>query len=115
MQLPDQLSPSEIWSSMQWEDVSSKYAGLFFRVYGGDSASFGTTQSENAPRLVSLKVDYGETEHPGSDAINISADDQWSGVLSLWGDDWGQKLYAKASSGEVRPRNTAIKVWRRKS
>ncbi|KAJ6649710.1 Lithostathine-2, partial [Pseudolycoriella hygida] len=55
VQLPDQPEPFSLWPRTQWENISSTYAGLFFRVLGGNSAAFGETQSENSPRLTELR------------------------------------------------------------
>jgi hypothetical protein len=45
---------------MTWNDVSSAYAGVFFRVTGGDAASFGQVQNDNAPIL--KEVEYSSRE-----------------------------------------------------
>ncbi len=41
VQLPNEKSPTEIWPWMTWNEVSSAYAVVFFRVSGGNAASFG--------------------------------------------------------------------------
>lgn len=48
IQFAGQPAPSELYDG-QWENVSSQYAGLFFRAEGGAAADFGGTQSGGAP------------------------------------------------------------------
>lgn len=38
MQLPDKEEPSKIWPRFVWRDITERYAGLFFRALGGNSA-----------------------------------------------------------------------------
>jgi len=49
VQLPYEKSPSEVWPTLQWTDMSANYSGVFFRVDGGGAALFGYIQNENAP------------------------------------------------------------------
>lgn len=110
VQLPDQKSPLDIWPWMEWKDITSSYAGLFFRAYGGGSAGFGQVQEGNAPRLDAVKMEEGYWV----DQMDVAADGQYSGIIHANGDgdnNWGIRF--RVSSGEVRPRNTAIKIWQR--
>jgi hypothetical protein len=109
VQLPNQKSPSQIWPWMEWKDITSSYEGLFFRAYGGGSASFGQVQEENSPRLVAMKMEQGSWYNE----INVEANNQYSPRIhsNAYGDEWAMRV--KVSSGEVRPRNTAIKIWQR--
>jgi hypothetical protein len=54
VQLPSQPEPKTLWSMVEWKDVTSDYAGLFFRAEGGNSFPFGQTQSSDSPRLSSV-------------------------------------------------------------
>ncbi len=58
VQLPNEKSPTEIWPWMTSNDVSSTYAGIFFRVTGGGAASFEHVQEDNAPRLTSIRYKW---------------------------------------------------------
>ena len=53
-QLPDQPQPATLWPTFNWTDVTSTYAGLFFRAEGGGSEKFGSVQQDNSPRLESV-------------------------------------------------------------
>ncbi len=100
---------------MTWGEVSSEYAGLFFRVLGGGSVAFGVTQEENSPRLVGAK--YIRQKGESLYNINIFSNNEWSSIIESGGDVGTQGNYAhlsfKVSNGEVRPRNKAIRIWKR--
>lgn len=117
VQLSNQPEPSSLWPKTQWDNISSTYAGLFFRVLGGTSAAFGQTQNENSPRISEIQNVIVNGQHH----INVAADGEWT--LPLWtGSDsycltgtttcyWSTKY--RQSAGEVRPRNQAIQIWKR--
>lgn len=113
VQLPKEKAPAEIWPWMTWKDVSSSYAGMFFRIVGGTSASFGAVQAENSPRLVHVHR-FQTADNGATDDINVYADGIPSGGIdadiSIRAD---RALQFTVSSGEVRPRNMAARVWKR--
>ena len=124
VQFPNEKSPTEIWPRMTWNDVSSAYAGVFFRVVGGEAASFGQVQEDNAPRLdeFNSNFDYIINKQGQTSLFNQTIPKGgWSGWsytgYSKFGDDW--KYYSSmmsrfhVSGGEVRPRNMAIRIWKR--
>ena len=112
IQLPGQPTPKSLWPTVQWKDVTSEYSGLFFRAEGGNSTAFGAIQEENAPRLTNVKYC---TSNCGTETSNVALyPNSWS--YSLWAGASNQKgLYHKylTSGGEVRPRNMAIRIWKR--
>lgn len=113
VQLPYEKSPQELWTGMEWEDITSAYEGLFFRAEGGGAAPFGEVQDENSPRLVAMHVARSKDS---SNSIEISANNEFSSFLNIDGaatgnTDWD--LEVKVSKGEVRPRNMAIKIWKK--
>jgi hypothetical protein len=100
---------------MTWNDVSSAYAGVFFRVTGGEAASFGEVQEDNAPRLINVysrtcTSSCGAFENGGVQFKMPIPIGKRSGVTSSTplGD-----LEFEMSDGEVRPRNMAIRIWKR--
>ena len=122
VQLPHEKEPGEIWSEMIWKDVSANYLGIFFRVVGGEAASFGKTQMENMTRFEKVnsiwdnEPAWGEvSKHvvPGVSNITIplSGPSQW--ILTGSAGSPARYVNFELSSGEVRPKNMAIKVWRR--
>lgn len=111
-QLPNQLEPKSLWPNIDWEDVSSKYTGLFIRVEGGNSAEFGIIQEENAPRVTEVSANWSSAHDYNCKVTLIKG--EWSQKLytgGVSGDNTVIQLYT--TSGEVRPRNMAIRIWRR--
>lgn len=109
-QLPNEPAPSELWPWMGWQDVSQNYAGIFFRVERESSAPFGSIQEENSPRLTHVKKIFGSTVSE----IDVVADGNPSKMIDVeqtQNSDIGFQF--TVSGGEVRPRNMAIRVWKR--
>ncbi len=113
-QLPDQPDPKTLWSTLEWKEVTSDYAGLFFRAEGKGSATYGQIQEENSPRITDL--DYQSSNFSNPAKLNP----RWSSTVytgdhvtnsSLSDTQYGLRFMV--SSGEVRPRNQAIRIWKR--
>ncbi len=130
VQLPKEKSPQEIWPWMSWTDVSSTYDSVFFRVAGSKgAAAFGDIQEEFSPyidEVNSLDCLSSPTnnchQYEFEDHLQVSR----SGGLTKYvrtanGYNYGKspdKVYVGAlnfhtAAGEVRPRNMAVKVWKR--
>jgi hypothetical protein len=112
VQLPKEKSPSEIWPRMTWIDVSSTYAGVFFRVTGGGAESFGKVQEDNAPLITEVTKMVDKTDKT-SILIQKGASSQY---LTTGGWDYCNNkvnINFRMSGGEVRPRNMAIRIWKR--
>ena len=117
VQLPNQSLPSAIWSNVEWEEVTSQYANLFFRVAGDKSAKFnGGIQEESSPKLV--RVHSGHSANYSHDYIYPEPGLESFGIFS--GDNvFPQSRVAEyylnflVSNDEVRPGNAAIKIWKR--
>ncbi|CAG2114766.1 unnamed protein product, partial [Medioppia subpectinata] len=114
VQLPGQADPKTLWPKSTWYDVTSAYAGQFFRAEGGDSLAFGAgVQPGDAPKLEHVHAEY-------NDGMNRDIDIS-PGVYSQWlytGDNAGlighrQSLTMLVSSVEVRPRNQAVRLFKR--
>ena len=127
VQLPKEKSPEELWpGQMLWTDVSSVYDGVFFRVENeGKSAPFGEVQQEFSPLLDQIQYSYctGDYCPTQKEKATISRESGgWTGQIvaarlhssrspwALWTNEY---LDFHTSVGEVRPRNMAIKVWKR--
>ncbi len=132
LQLPGDLSPESLWPSAAWTEVSDTYAGLFFRVIGNGSADFGTVQPDWSPRLAKLVRTVHRTKQlkvisplelkPGrlSPPMPLQFEPKDEATVQGGGGDNGEpsgfkhsELAFLVAGGEVRPRNVAIKVWRR--
>ncbi|KAH9401819.1 chromatin-modulating protein mrc1, partial [Tyrophagus putrescentiae] len=118
VQLPKDKAPSELWPSLTWTDISSEYEGVFFRVVGGGAGSFGMVQQENAPRLervyagLNTVLNTGHVEVDHNMSIPVTG---WSyGVATGAYDGVNVYTYFKHTDiAEVRPKNMAIKVYKR--
>lgn len=109
-QLPKEKPPTEIWPWMEWTDVSQDYEGVFFRVVGGESSSFGEVQEGNSPRLT--RVDRVRTSTYG--AVEISANGEASAAFDADDSSFSDRgMTFTVSGGETRPRNMAIRIWKR--
>ncbi len=120
VQLPKDKAPSELWPSMTWQDISKDYEGVFFRVVGGDAASFGQVQQGNAPRLGTIHNSYNNNNaiknqigSPANITIPING---WSDA-SFTGRNTGENShymnFKLTDIAEVRPKNMAVKMYRR--
>ena len=116
-QLPEQSSPQQLWPSLQWTEVTKQYAGYFLRAEGNGSLPFGQTQQDNAPHLLEIKYHYKDNyDSLEGKTITLKPND-WTDMMS--GDmyvpsdhklmHWNMHM----SGGEVRPKNVAIKMWKR--
>lgn len=112
IQLPSQPTPNSLWQNGTWLDVTNEYAGLFFRVLGGNSESFENIQAESTPRLIEVETigTYELLYHN-----HIYPNDVWTAGVSsgAWTSDGHWRLRFKQSQAEVRPRNTAVRIWRK--
>ena len=121
VQLPKEKSPQEIWPWMSWTDVSSTYDSVFFRVAGSKgAAAFGDVQEEFSPYIDEIKFSnyrWGRNSSSETWDAKISRNGGWTGdVLTAWvndGGDYKGYLNFHTAAGEVRPRNMAVKVWKR--
>lgn len=120
VQLPKEAAPSALWPEVKWTDISKELEGVFFRVEGGGAAAFGAgVQAENgAGGISSISVE------------NYSYDVHANSTVALKAGQWSPRIFTGTANpnepaifqyswkvlptgGEVRPRNVAIKVWKR--
>lgn len=128
VQLPKEKSPLEIWPRLVWTDVSANYDSTFFRVVGSKTAAFGQAQEESLPHIdkvtsqwCELTSDYACTKDVGhvDRSISLSSKAGWSErVWAVHGYLDGSKHYGDYyqfhnSGDEVRPKNMAVRVWKR--
>jgi hypothetical protein len=117
-QFPKKPNPQSIWPNLMWRDVTSEYAGLFFRAGGGAAAAFGEIQPESTKRLKTIasrgQREYGEGWNPVS--INPGGWTTWIrmghyGGVGGW--DYATHMKFEATNDEIKPRNTAVLIWER--
>jgi hypothetical protein len=101
-------NPTTLWPSMTWNDISGTFAGQFFRVIGGESAGWGEVQGSCAPRISHVKGGTGG----GLEQIELPASG-WSNPVRA-GDGFGSYYMGfHVANCEIRPRNQAIRIWKR--
>ncbi|XP_054155129.1 uncharacterized protein LOC128953647 [Oppia nitens] len=113
IQLPNQHEPSSLFSNTKWQEVSSQYAGLFFRVLGGNSGKWQVNQDFNTPGITKVNAVglSGLKNISKHDPSVVYINRGWSEQL-VSGDTISQ-LQFYLSDDENRPQNTAIKIWKR--
>ena len=118
-QLPSQPEPSVIWPQVTWTETTSEYSGLFFRAHGGDSEDFETIQNDNIPRINSVEYTSQEqTDYPGFIDIPNEGWSSWiksaynDHYTATWKTFWRYALRFHMTGGEVRPKNTAVRIWK---
>jgi hypothetical protein len=75
-------------------------------------------QQENSPRLTQVKAESSPIENISTKYyIPLMANGEWSHFITTATtgseSDYIYSLSFKVSSGEVRPRNQAIRIWKR--
>ena len=123
VQYPDQAEPNEVFTGMTWTVVTSTYAGLFFRAEVGGSDKFGQIQQENIPQITKLFHGYiaGSYMDPNiMEKHEITLDQEQTKLMYIGWAMYGSKdimgfegFGVKKTFGEVRPKNSAIKIWKR--
>ncbi len=88
------------------------HSSSFFRILGSDSAPFGQTQDKISHRLTHAQYDNPRYNFE-SWGINI-ASGSWSSWLRVGGHvNNTNSIQFYVSGGEVRPRNYAVRIWKR--
>ena len=121
VQLPKDKAPGELWPSMTWTDISSEYEGVFFRVVGGGAGGFGVVQLENAPRLEMVhtgneKHKIQKIHHDLTNNVSIPVTGWSDGVRTGDLSSIENAFYINfkhTDTAEVRPKNMAVKVYKR--
>lgn len=125
IQYPFELPPTQLWncSESQWTDISNTYNGLFFRVLGSNSAAWKQLQDENTTYIQYVRTT--DNCDNGSHCLDLRWDKKplnkgWSEPMftscypssknANGNDGIGMQFYT--ASGEVRPRNMAVKIWK---
>ncbi|OXA41984.1 Macrophage mannose receptor 1 [Folsomia candida] len=114
VQLPLHPSPQTLWPNLHWRNVSSSYAGLFFRAEGGTASAFGVIQSESSNRLGNLESSSSSI----GDSTSITVPSKgWSEFVrtgyGLYPYVKYQGIRVQNTGNETFPRNMAMRIWER--
>lgn len=131
IQFPGQPTPSELYMATEWENISSQYAGRFFRAEGGNAVTFGSNQAEGLPNINgsfinNLILQSGGISHYTAIAyeapfVTIASNGYTLKFSFTEVYDFVQKFKFDASlanpiygaSTHVTPLNTTIRIWKR--
>ena len=120
VQFPSQSAPADLFGGT-WSNISSSYAGCFFRAEGGSAAAFGSTQADAAPdihawasgvetyrtRSTSGAFTYSSPIHNNM----ISSGSEFGSAALNFNASYSNGKYGDAD--EFRPVNSTIRVWKR--
>ena len=125
VQLSGQSDPKTLWPNTEWKSVTENYAGLFFRAEGAGSSNFGDIQEAQGQSLM-YKVDYADNKEVPTGAEVVVGDEynskySWSGTSAkTCGQHMGESycspefgINMKQGNQEIRPRNSAVRIWQR--
>ena len=119
-QLSGQSDPTSLFGGT-WQNVSSSYAGRFFRAEGGSAAAFGSIQDCAAPNIYGI-VDFVDRRTHVTASGAFFSTNSTNGTYSRTSSDGTSEalgISANRSSGyygaasEIRPVNSTIRIWKR--
>lgn len=117
VQYPGMLAPNTLWPSVKWEQITSQYAGLFFRAEGGSSLSFnGGKQNDISPRIVSANQCNQNVCGANSGISFVYADGiTYTSYLQtgMWRNDYWESISFQTQHKEVIPKNMSIRIYKR--
>lgn len=112
-QYPGKLSPTELGYPGTWTNISSQFAGNFFRAEGGVASAFGSGKQSQATNLKSHS-------HSGSFYLLIDSPGSFSGVIrstnkAQISNPFTQSVQTGGTAGdsETRPDNETVRIWER--
>ena len=137
IQLRGQSTPDVLFNTTgKWQDISSTYAGEFFRAVGGNSASFGSKQNEGLPtfNIVTDRAVQGQGKVLPKGEKLTSANKGLGGMASTQGYNGtsavaigtGNTSFIQSpfpyfvpnnsiygASTHVTPYNSAVRIWKK--
>lgn len=113
-QYPGQKSPIELFdgSGMEWENISSQYAGCFFRAEGGSAAPFIEEGGTLTPQGYTMPAHYHRYTLEGRNA-NLTSAASYGNLNYTTSNVTGANTGNVAT--ETRPTNYTIRLWKRKA
>lgn len=122
-QLRGQATPDALFGTLgKWQDVSSTYAGEFFRAVGGNSGSFGATQTEGLPNITAFIAsdrlglyvqEYSNGAVTSSKAALAGAPATIEGGATQFEFNASRSNSIYGSSSHVTPYNSAVRIWKK--
>ena len=119
VQYRGQDDPATLFPGTTWSNVSSTYAGRFFRAEGGAAAAFGSQQAGGLPNISGYTgwgenseyfQPYGAFFKNGSGLFGSNSSD-FDNAGAFFDASRYNSLYGAAT--EVRPINETFRIWKR--
>ena len=115
MQFPGKSAPADLYGG-EWTNVSSQFAGQFFRAEGGNAAEFGSGQNAGIPNIYGYFTSWAGGADNGLFTVYGNSG---SAMYGASGRQTFNNIYLSAAryngyygaSDEPRPYNTAIRIW----
>lgn len=125
IQFRGQSAPTTLYPRTSWQNISSTYAGRFFRAEGGDAAAFGSQQAGGLPEIQGYfqwatnppsgrYTRYGAFYGDGTKryiSANSGGEHEFEDMDVNFKASYHNSIYGAAS--EVRPVNEAFRIWKR--
>ncbi|WAV98332.1 hypothetical protein NB636_06195 [Oxalobacter aliiformigenes] len=115
VQYPGKSAPADLYGG-EWTNISAQFAGQFFRAEGGNASAFGSPQDGGAPNIMgelpSLYANEAAATGSFYQGASYSVD-----MPGGHGVPYVRTGFSAANSNgyyntnEVRPYNTAIRIW----
>ena len=103
LQLPSQSAPDDIFTGT-WSNISSSYAGDFFRAEGGNALAFEAGEQDDELRAHT---------HGTVNIKNTTGWENWDSAYYGKGDNYGRGTSSSTGGSETRPVNKTIRLWKR--
>lgn len=120
VQYSGQSTPADLFGGT-WSNISSTYAGRFFRAEGGDAATFGSNQNGGVPEISGTFkwIQNVANSYAANGAFSLGTqinipdanDGTTTGQEFTFYASNSNALYGAAE--EVRPINSTIRIWKR--
>jgi len=107
VQLPGQSTPDSIYGGT-WSNISSSYAGAFFRAEGGNASGFGAGLQDMMIQSHSHTIGKTNASYRLSGLTSNG-----TRVMQREGDGSGEWSTDPSGSTETRPVNYTIRIWKR--
>ena len=124
VQFAGQATPDTLYGGT-WQNISSSFAGLFFRAEGGAAAPFGSSQGGGVPNITGTCQITGGDLRDGliigsgvfSGSYNLKINNTRAGYSSPGGINInfnaGSSNGLYGAANEIRPVNSTIRIWKR--
>jgi hypothetical protein len=130
IQLPGESSPATLYTNQTWSNISSTFAGDFFRVEGGKANTYDSGEQEDAMQRITgdTNTQFATTtttnpagggdgaldmDNSGTNVSNIGGSTYYRSAITFDSANSTSPNAAKTDDDETRPVNWTIRIWER--